>query len=316
MLNLSINGIPKPERSQKGKSIIDFPTNYVVIDIETTGLDPLYCDIIEVSAIKYSSGAVVDRFSSLVKPPEPLDDDYITELTGITNDMLDGAPPAADVLPLFHSFIADSVLVGYNVNFDINFLYDKMLPLSLILSNSFVDVLRIARRLLPELKNHKQVTVADHFGITPDAAHRALSDCETCGNIYVKLQAEIINKYGSLDAFKASLPAHNLKASTITATTSEFDETHPLYNKVCVFTGTLEKMVRKEAMQLVVNLGGICGDSVTQKTNFLILGNNDFCASIKDGKSSKHKKAEALALKGNDIQIISENVFYDLVLNQ
>lgn len=316
MLNLSISNIPKPERAQKGKSIIDFPADYTVIDIETTGLDPLYCDIIEVSAIKYSHGSIVDRFSSLIKPPEPLDNDFITELTGITNDMLDGAPAAADVLPLFHAFISDSVLVGYNVNFDINFLYDTMLPLSLVLSNPFIDVLRIARRLLPDLKNHKQTTLADHFGIVPDVAHRALSDCETCNSIYVNLQNEIITKFGSLDVFKSSCAPHNLKAADVTAATTDFDKTHPLYGKVCVFTGTLEKMVRKDAMQLVVNLGGICGDSVTKKTNYLILGNNDFCASIKDGKSAKQKKAEALALNGNDIQIISENVFYDLVLNQ
>lgn len=72
----------------------------------------------------------------------------------------------------------------------------------------------------------------------------------------------------------------------------------------------------KDAMQLVVNLGGQCGDNVTAKTNYLILGNNDFCSLIKDGKSNKQKKAESLILKGKDIQILSENVFYDLVLNQ
>ena len=87
----------------------------------------------------------------------------------------------------------------------------------------------------------------------------------------------------------------------------------PIDGKVCVFTGALEKMLRKDAMQLIANLGGINGDSVTSKTNFLILGNNDYCASIKDGKSSKHKKAEQLILKGQDIQIIPETVFYDMV---
>lgn len=72
-------------------------------------------------------------------------------------------------------------------------------------------------------------------------------------------------------------------------------------------------MVRKDAMQIVADLGGFCGDNVTSKTNFLILGNNDFCTSIKDGKSSKQKKAEKLMLEGKDLQIISENVFYDLI---
>lgn len=74
-------------------------------------------------------------------------------------------------------------------------------------------------------------------------------------------------------------------------------------------------MARKDAMQLVVDLGGSVGDNVTKKTNYLILGNNDFCASIKDGKSNKQKKAEELILKGSDLEILSENVFYDLVLD-
>ena len=96
-------------------------------------------------------------------------------------------------------------------------------------------------------------------------------------------------------------------------TRTEFDETHPLYGKLCVFTGTLEKMQRKDAMQIVVDLGGQVGNSVTKKTNFLILGNNDYCPLIKDGKSSKQKKAETLKLAGNDIEIISEDVFYDMI---
>ena len=72
-------------------------------------------------------------------------------------------------------------------------------------------------------------------------------------------------------------------------------------------------MLRKDAMQIVVNMGGFCFDTVTKKTNFLVLGNNDYCSTVKDGKSSKHKKAEQLMLKGQDIQIITENVFYDMI---
>lgn len=82
---------------------------------------------------------------------------------------------------------------------------------------------------------------------------------------------------------------------------------------MCVFTGTLERMTRKEVMQIVVDLGGINGNSVTAKTNYLILGNNDYCPLIKDGKSNKQKKAEELKLKGKDIEILTENVFYDMI---
>ena len=75
-------------------------------------------------------------------------------------------------------------------------------------------------------------------------------------------------------------------------------------------------MQRKEAMQIVADLGGIPGDGVTKKTNYLMLGNNDYCKTIKDGKSSKQKKAEKLILEGADLQIISEQVFYDLILEE
>lgn len=304
----------KVVRKGKGKSVIDFPSTYTVLDIETTGLDPRYCEIIEISAIKYSSGQNISTFSTLVKPSEPIDE-YITSLTGITNDMLKNAPDIVETMQKFYNFVGSDLIVGYNVNFDINFLYDNLLNChSLTLSNSFIDVMRIARKVLPDLKNHKQVTVAEHYGISTAGAHRAAVDCEICNAIFEKLQADILAAGQSLEDFKLSSKKSELHAKDISTENISFDTSHPLFGKVCVFTGTLEKMSRKDAMQLVVDLGGSVGDNVTKKTNYLILGNNDFCQSIKDGKSNKQKKAEDLILKGHDIEILSENVFYDLVL--
>lgn len=73
------------------------------------------------------------------------------------------------------------------------------------------------------------------------------------------------------------------------------------------------KLLRKEAMKIVADLGGINEDTVTKNTNYLILGNNDYCTTIKDGKSSKQKKAEKNKIKGQDIEIIPEGVFYDMI---
>lgn len=64
---------------------------------------------------------------------------------------------------------------------------------------------------------------------------------------------------------------------------------------------------------MVVNLGGLCGDRVTKQTDFLVLGNTDYCKTIKDGKSSKQKRAEQLKLSGSNIEILSENAFYDMM---
>lgn len=307
-------GEGKKLRPEKGRSIIAFPSSYTMIDIETTGLDSRYCEIIEISALRYDGGSLADSFSTLVKPSRPISD-FITQLTGITNDMVADAPDIASAIKQFHSFVKDDILVGYNVNFDINFLYDVLSDsCGLSLSNSFVDVMRIARKLHPEWKNHKLQTAAAYFGIASEA-HRSFADCETCNSCYTALASEAIAKHGDFDSFADSFTYRQASAKDIIATTDSFDESHPLFGKVCVFTGTLEKMVRKDAMQLVANFGGTCGDNVTAKTNFLILGNNDFCSSIKDGKSSKQKKAEALILKGSDIEILSENVFYEMVLD-
>lgn len=305
-------------REHKGSSLIDFPTNYVMIDIETTGFDPTYCEIIEISAIKYSSSQQVESFSTLVKPDNQVDD-YITNLTGITNEMLENAPDISTSIKNFYDFIGDNILVGYNVNFDVNFLYDNLLKYhNLYLKNSFIDVLRIARRFLPNLENHRKDTVANHYKISNEGSHRATRDCEITNEIFSLLKEDIIQSGVSIEDFKKlyTKNKNSFSSKDISTENSNFDTSHPLYGKTCVFTGTLEKMLRKDAMQLVVDLGGSVGDNVTKKTNFLILGNNDFCKSIKDGKSSKQKKAEALILKGQDLEILSENVFYELVLSE
>lgn len=306
------------ERPNKGNSIIAFPDDYAVIDIETTGLSPDYDQIIEVSAIKFSNGNQEDSFSSLINPGRPIDS-FITELTGITNEMLATAPQPEEVLSSFYDFVSDSILLGWAVSFDINFLYDNCeYYLSKAFTNDFIDAMRIARKEQPNFPHHRLKDIAEYYGIHPDRAHRAFDDCITCNECYLALKQEIVSRGEDLDSYylKFKKHRHKLKASDIVATQDTIDPDHPLFGKVCVFTGVLEKMTRTEAMQLVANIGAIPGDGVTKKTNYLILGNNDYCSTIKGGKSTKQKKAEELIIKGCDLQILPENVFYELVLGE
>ena len=310
----------KSVRESKGKSSILFPDDYVVVDIETTGLSPQYDEIIEIVAIKYKSGEKADVFSTLVKPEYEIDE-YITELTGITNEMVATAPKIADCIAEFKEFIGNEIIVGYNVNFDVNFLYDNLMECcDEKLSNDFVDVMRIAKRVLPELSHHRQKDIAEFFGISIDGAHRAEADCLMCNECLENLKNEIkasgVTLEDFIHSYKLSRSYNGISAKGISTEKTEFNEEHPLFGKVCVFTGTLEKMQRKEAMQLVADLGGIPSDAVTKKTNYLILGNNDYCKTIKDGKSSKQKKAEKIILEGADLQIIPEIVFYDIVIEE
>ena len=297
----------------KGKSIIAFPDNYVVIDLETTGLDPCYSEIIEISAVKYSNGVKVSTFSQLVRPEYPVDD-FITNLTGITNDMLQNASMICDVLPHFLSFVSDSILVGHNVNFDVNFIYDNCELLHLPqFTNDFIDTMRIARKLFPDLKNHKLVTLASSLGVSYENIHRSLSDCEATACVYDLMRTAVYEKYGTCEDFSKKSGYKKTSAGDIVAQTSNFDVENPLYGKVCCFTGALDHFSRKDAMQLVTNLGGVCSDNVTKKTNYLILGNTDYCRNVKGDKTSKMKKAEKAMLSSQDIQIISENIFYEMV---
>ena len=302
------------KRVEKGKSLISFPDNFVVLDLETTGLDSLFDEIIEIAMLKVKNGKVVDSFESLIKPSSQIDS-FIEDLTGITNEMLSNAPSLTDVLPKAKDFIGKNIILGHNVNFDINFLYDAFEDiLDEPLRNDFVDTLRLARKALPELKHHRLNDIAQALNVVPTGAHRALADCQTTFDCFFAIKnqfktADQIQNF--INTFKNK--SYKIDLHDIVAQTDEFDETHPLYKKHCVFTGVLEKMKRADAAQLVVNLGGICDNNVTKKTNFLILGNNDYCKSIRDGKSSKQKKAEALKLKDQEIEIIPEDVFYEMV---
>lgn len=292
-------------REHKGKSLIQFPKDFIVIDLETTGLDPKCNDIIEISAIKIRDNQIADTFDTLINPGYPIGN-FISELTGITDDMLAEAPKIQEVLPLLREFLDNDILMGHNAHFDINFLYDDYdYFLNYPLTNDFIDTMRLAKRIMKEQNHHRLIDVAEAFGIAVEQSHRALADCYTTLMCYYKLKEHVNEEYCNEDEFIVKSGSYckcNLKE--IHSQNTNSDISHPLYNKNCVFTGLLEKMTRSEAAQIVVNLGGFCENGVTKKTNFLILGNNDYCKTIKDGKSSKQKKAEGCKLKGLDIECI------------
>ncbi len=312
-ISIEYKGDSQKTKRNKGKSLTVIPSSYTIIDIETTGLDPSYDEIIEIGALKIKEGIVVDEFQSLIKPDCNYIDEFIAKLTGITNEMLKTAPRIKEVLPRFIKFIQNDILVGHNINFDINFLYDNLMEsLGYKLENDFVDLMRLSRKVYPELKNHKLVTVAKNLDINIEDNHRALGDCRITYECFLKIFRCISENNIDLN----SLYKHkHTDLRSLTADKTKINVEHPLYDKYCTFTGQLERMTRKEAAQLVVNLGGYCLNGVTKQTSFLIMGNFDYCSNVKGGKSSKLKKTEKLILDGQDLQILSENVFYDLVTN-
>lgn len=313
----SVGQREKNERVLKGKSKIDILNDYIVFDIETTGLDSSYDEIIEIGAIKVKNNKIVSKFNSLVKPHNEIDD-YIVELTGITNEMVKEAPTIEKILPDFMNYIGNDILIGHNVNFDINFIYDNLYRNRFdVLTNDFIDIMRISRKLLPNLSHHRLIDLARYFKIDTTNNHRSLKDCEITMDIYEQLKNVALQRYINEEEFKNTFKRHRkwttLRTRDIVTNNTEFDVDNLFYDKYVAITGTLEKMPRKKAMQIIVDLGGHCEDNVTKKTNYLILGNNDYNPILRGEKSSKLIKAETLKLAGNDIEIISENVFYDII---
>lgn len=317
-------------RENKGKNLIALPSEYIVIDIETTGFDYRFYDIIEVAALKISNGICVDSYSSLIQPPlkevwkfseddsvnveEYYVDSFISQLTGITNEMLAAAPSVDDILPVFLDFIGDSVLIGHNANFDINFIYDTAMDvLGTPLENDFIDTMRIARKVFPTLQHHRLSDVAQACDIEVSCAHRAANDCKTTAACYEFMRNYILCNSSEAEFIKSFTYNYEKQLASVVASVGSIDSTNPLFGKTVVFTGALSSMSRKDAFQIVANLGGIPDNSVTKKTNYLIIGNEEFTHSIKEGKTNKMRKAEEYLAKGAEISVMSETTFFDLI---
>ena len=292
--------------------------------METTGFSPKYDEIIELGAIKVRNNEIIDTFSKLIRPGIALNP-FIQELTGITDEMLEYAATLDDVIDEFIEFIGDDIVVGHNVGFDVNFIYDNLLKLrGTYFNNDSVNTLRISKKLIKELRHHSLYDLCLFYGIEEEKGHRSLVDCKTTYQLFNILKKQVESQYNSFDDFYSSFNKksnysginYNKIINELQPSVDDIDETNFFFDKTCVFTGSLEKMTRVEAAQIVVNLGGNVGNGVTKSTNFLILGNNDYCKSIKDGKSNKQKKAEQLILAGADLKIISEDVFYSLIFEE
>ncbi len=285
--------------------------DYCVLDTETTGLSAYYDEVIEIGILRVRNNAIVDQYSQLIHPEYEIDT-FITALTGITNGMVAGMPSIMQVKDKVLSFIGDDVILGHNTSFDIRFLNEGFQQ---EIKNPYMDTMQFARKVYPELGHHRLSDLTEYLGLSNNE-HRSVADCIATKELYDNIKATMSEKGLRIEDLWTSSKQHGGKGidiSSIIPTTVEIDEDSFFYGRHVVFTGKLERMVRKDAMQIVVNLGGILDNSVCKQTNYLILGNNDYNAVLKGEKSSKHKKAEKLKLEGQDIEIIDELTFYDIL---
>ena len=178
--------------TQKGTLINKYTPNYVIFDLETTGISPNYDEVIEISALKVKGGEVVDEFNTLVNPGRKIPFGT-TKVNGITNAMVAEAPAFSHVLAEFLDFAEGLVLVGHNIaRFDMKFIWrDAEQYFGEIPQNNYVDTLQVARKHLPKMEHHRLVDLAEHYGISSEGAHRALNDCYMNQKVYECMVAEM-----------------------------------------------------------------------------------------------------------------------------
>jgi len=167
-------------------------TDFVVFDLETTGAKSPPCRITEIGAYRVKNGRITDGYQTLVNPETtiPL---FISQLTGITNSMVKNAPKFREVAADFLDFIGDSVLVAHNAQFDMRFLNHEIgrIHADYRVRNPSLCTVRLSRKLLPNVENHRLNTLANHYSVALVNHHRAADDAHATAHIFVNLLEEL-----------------------------------------------------------------------------------------------------------------------------
>ncbi len=169
------------------KKVADF-NSFVCFDFETTGLSA-ESRIIEIGAVKVKDGYMVSRYSSLVDPGVMIDP-MITNITGITNEMVAGKPTIDQLIPSFYEYTEGLTLVAHNAPFDCRFLERDALALGYHFDHDVFDTLSFARKVLPKQPTYKLTALTELFGISQHDAHRAWCDAEATARLYMYLKAK------------------------------------------------------------------------------------------------------------------------------
>ena len=171
----------------------DLDTEYIVFDIETTGLSQKKNKIIEIGAVKVKDGEEIDRFSEFINPEEPIPYS-IEQLTSITDEMVMHAPTVDVILPKFLEFCGDDIVVAHNAAFDTGFIKKNARDLGMKFDNTIMDTMTLSHVLLPELGKFTLDRVCKALNVKNEHHHRAVDDANATAKIFVKLYEMLVER--------------------------------------------------------------------------------------------------------------------------
>ena len=168
----------------------EFSDEFIVFDLETTGLSALNCKITEIGAVKIRGGEVLERYNTFVNPECPIPEE-ITKLTSITDEMVADARTIREVLPEFLSFVGNRMMIAHNADFDTGFIRVAAQEQGLPFENAYLDTVALSRYLNPDLKSHKLNLLAERYGLGDFHHHRACDDAEMLARIFFSMTGQL-----------------------------------------------------------------------------------------------------------------------------
>jgi DNA polymerase-3 subunit epsilon len=293
---------------------------WVAIDFETANETRGSACALGVAVVE--NGRVVERTSWLIRPPTLDFNPYNVMIHGITAADVSSAPTFASLWPSIQALLEERQVVAHHASFDISVLRHSLDAYGLRWPTlQYVCTRVLAKKVWTNLISYSLPVVADRCGIKffhhdPEedavaSAEVALRCCEALSVPEPAAAAEAARLHLGALSPEGYRPCQAivLRPSQMTPQTDTFDQDHPFFGVTVVFTGTLQSMVRRDAIQRVLNLGGRCGDTVTKNTNLLVVGDQDFRKFTDGISSSKMKKAQRLRGVGGDIELIAEDDF-------
>jgi len=285
--------------------------NFIAIDVETANAD--MASICQIGIAIFSKDKMIDEWVTLVNPEDYFDPINI-DIHGINELDVKDAPSFPEISNKLLSFFQDTTVVCHT-HFDRVSIARAFLKYDLkIIEISWLDSAKVARRAWPQFskKGYGLKNVAKHIGYEFNH-HDALEDAKASGHILLEaIKASNLNV--SDWKVKASKPINIESSSSKSDTNRNGNPQGLLYGEVIVFTGALI-ISRQEAANIAINIGCQVASNVTKKTTLLVVGDQDLSKLSGKQKSSKHIKAEKLISKGQNIRILQESDFQELVKN-
>lgn len=307
--------------------------DFIAIDFETANEHMNSACSIGIACV--DNFEIVEQKYYLIQPPNNLYNPYNSELHGIFPDDTKDAPTFdvvwSEIEPLFHNCI----VVAHNVRFDLTVLKSCLDTYSITLPDfKYIDSIAISNRVIAD-KSYPKTLVdrAAYFNIPVEAHHNALNDAIVCAQIVISsvrttnrkslqtycssFRRRTTHMFSELKPMK-DLPAMShwntpIKVSNPSSSNVTNDSSNPLYGKNVVITGDFDSMTRTAAIQKITDVGGIVKSGVSSKIDYLIVGKQNLSVVGSDGLSSKERKAYELIKKGNNITVLHEQEFLNLI---